>query len=171
MNGLTNAVKYGASSGPASAEPICVTVAVAPPSPAGSSHLTIEVLDAGLGLRGQTMAQLTTDFGGLADGGSSGVRSSGMGVPIAARLMRLLGGALNLSDRGDGRTGTRYLMQLPIVPAQPPAGGAEVGSGGGGGGPAASPSSAAAAAALDGAVVLVADDSEANRCAAAAPSH
>ena len=46
-------------------------------------ELVIEVTDAGPGLRGQTLAQLTTEFGG---GGTDptryGIRSSGTGISI-----------------------------------------------------------------------------------------
>jgi hypothetical protein len=56
---LMNAVKYSAPApGAAAAAPISVNVSVAPPAdPSALPLLAIEVLDAGVGLRGQTMAQ------------------------------------------------------------------------------------------------------------------
>ncbi len=87
----------------------------------------------------------------------------------SARLMRLQGGDLSVSDREDGRRGARFVARLPIV--RPPPDGAPPGarrSGGGGGRDAARPAAPPSPVALEGKVVLVADDSEANRCGACA---
>ena len=43
-------------------------------------------------------------------------RSSGMGIPICARLAELMGGAIALADRDDG-PGARFTLRLPIPDA------------------------------------------------------
>lgn len=135
-------------------------------------ELVIAVVDDGPGLRGQTMAQLVQDFGGT--GGpsngrpgiavSGGARSSGMGIPICARLAALIGGSLLVTDRaaapggGGGAHGTAFTLRLPLLRGSPAAfisRSALAAS--------ARARGAAAPLSLTGAHVLVVDDSPANR--------
>ena len=111
MNGLSNAVKHtphGETDG------ITLTARLD-----GALTLQVEVCDRGPGLRGQTMEQLKTEFGG--DGRAqqrtgTGIRSSGLGFPICVRLAEMMGGSVTLADRGDG-PGARFTLRLPLVAA------------------------------------------------------
>ena len=109
-NALTNAIKYTAP-GPDGPGGISMSASV----DAAARQLVIEVADRGPGLRGQTLAQLKTEFGGF--GGApvsrSGIRSSGLGIPICFRLAELMGGVIQLADRGDG-PGARFTLKLPL---------------------------------------------------------
>ncbi len=102
--------------------------------------LQIEVADRGPGLRGQTMAQLMiqiqiqniviymTEFSdsydrvGVSPRGAhwTAIRSSGLGIPICARLAELMGGSVTLADRTDG-PGARFTLRLPLRTALDPA--------------------------------------------------
>jgi hypothetical protein len=88
----------------------------------GVPVIVIEVLDGGPGLRGATEARLFSDFAGAttpsgaAQGGTNrGVGSSGLGLPICARLARLLGGRLHVRERGGGQRGVSFVLVLPWV--------------------------------------------------------
>jgi CheY-like chemotaxis protein len=119
-NGLTNAVKYahpGTFGGPIH---VFVSLRDAPLGAAGavastSSGVAIEVIDTGPGLRGQTESALFADFGAAVPTTRTGaVGSSGLGLAICNRLAHLLGGVLHVTERGDGWTGTRFALTLPL---------------------------------------------------------
>ncbi len=85
---------------------------------AGPSHISIEVLDAGPGLRGQSEEVLFADFASHVPATRTGaVGSSGLGLAICNRMARLLGGELHLHDRADGVSGTRFVLTLPVPDA------------------------------------------------------
>ena len=120
-NGLTNAVKYAP---PATCGPIRVVCRVRPPptaslgpdAPTAPRMLSIDVLDGGPGLRGQTEDALFADFGSVVPTARTGaVGSSGLGLAICNRLARLLGGELHVTDRVEGVTGTRFVLTLPAA--------------------------------------------------------
>ncbi len=130
-NGLTNAVKYGA---PTKFEPIRVVAraaaaAAARQSGAGDRHdhddlqpssLTVEVIDCGPGLCGQTEDAMFADFAAHVPATRTGaVGSSGLGLAICNRMARLLGGELHVMDRIDGASGTRFVLTLPLTAAEP----------------------------------------------------
>jgi CheY-like chemotaxis protein len=115
MNVVSNAVNLSPLSGDR-----ILSVAAWLPWP---DMLQIEIADRGPGLRGQTMAQLTTEFNGSYDhvagsieaakAASTGIRASGLGIPICVRLAELMGGSATLADRTDG-PGARFTLRLPL---------------------------------------------------------
>ena len=118
-NGLTNALKYAP---PGVWGPVRVVVrraaAHGTAAAAGPSHISIEVLDAGPGLRGQSEEVLFADFASHVPATRTGaVGSSGLGLAICNRMARLLGGELHLHDRADGVSGTRFVLTLPVPDA------------------------------------------------------
>ena len=144
-NGLTNAVKYAAPSMMGPIRVVCglrssghSTVQqqqqrrssvdagahdTRPPTCNGENHtvspfrdvVTIEVLDCGPGLRGQTEATLFADFAANIPSTRTGhVGSSGLGLAICNRLAHLLGGELHVMDRADA-SGTRFVLTLPLA--------------------------------------------------------
>ena len=125
-----------------------------------TSELVVRVADAGPGLGGRTMASLLQDFGGEGGGGGGGARredgggarSSGMGIPIGARLAALMGGSLMVGGREDGRAGTEFTLRLSWQVVSPGSAPDDV---------LVRPS--APLVSLAGARVLVVDDSAANR--------
>ena len=115
---IMNVVNNAASLSPLSGDRVLSVTAWLP----RPDMLQIEVADRGPGLRGQTMAQLTTEFNGSYDhvagsieapGRATGIRSSGMGIPICVRLAELMGGSATLADRTDG-PGARFTLCLPL---------------------------------------------------------
>ena len=135
-NGLTNAIKYAAPSVHGPIRVLCAVTSqhglhvAAPPSRDGGNQmsagaagassasraLTIEVLDSGPGLRGQSESTLFADFAATVPETRTGaVGSSGLGLAICNRMARLLGGELHLSDRVDGVHGTRFKLTLPAA--------------------------------------------------------
>jgi CheY-like chemotaxis protein len=112
MNVVSNAVNLSPLSGDR-----VLSIAAWLPWP---DMLQIEVADRGPGLRGQTMAQLTTEFNESYDrvassaGITAGIRSSGLGIPICVRLAELMGGSATLADRTDG-PGARFTLRLPLA--------------------------------------------------------
>ncbi len=92
MNAVSNATKYtpvGARGGITIAAHIdagargAAAAAAAAAAPPAAPSLVVEVTDCGLGLRGQTLSQLVTEFGGIgSESARQGViRSSGTGHP------------------------------------------------------------------------------------------
>jgi CheY-like chemotaxis protein len=135
MNAVSNAQKYSPATAAGS-----IAVVARVDSPA--QLLVVEVTDRGPGLRGQTLAQLVTEFGGIDSRNSErrgAIRSSGMGIPICVRIAelntntntntkytcdtgqtrnKLMGGSVTLADRTDG-TGARFTLSLPLKGAVP----------------------------------------------------
>lgn len=114
MNAVSNAQKYSPATAAGS-----IAVVARVDSPA--QLLVVEVTDRGPGLRGQTLAQLVTEFGGIDSRNSErrgAIRSSGMGIPICVRIAELMGGSITLADRTDG-TGARFTLSLPLKGAVP----------------------------------------------------
>ena len=111
INAVTNAVKYTPTGSP---EPITMAAHL----DATASRLVIEVTDCGRGLRGQTLKQLLVEFAGngALSPRAGAIRSSGLGIPICARLAGLMGGRIGLIDRSDGISGARFTLTLPLDP-------------------------------------------------------
>jgi two-component system capsular synthesis sensor histidine kinase RcsC len=111
-NGLSNACKHATT--------VTLSVTVTPGQAAAAapgSSITLRVLDDGPGLQGVDMDRLFDDFSAAANAvgtrGEGGVRGSGLGLPICARLTTLLGGALTVRDRRDGVRGVEFAVRLP----------------------------------------------------------
>jgi signal transduction histidine kinase len=130
-NGLANAAKHGARAacsgdGGGAAAAIVLRATLT----GDGSDLALEVLDEGPGLRGRVLAELSKEFSELPQRESdvaepqgaaakvhsafNRVRSTGLGVPISARLARLMGGALSLEDRRGG-PGERVCVRVCAV--------------------------------------------------------
>jgi signal transduction histidine kinase len=46
----------------------------------------------------------------------------GLGLALVDEHVRLHGGRVWVEDRGDGRAGARFVLELPTVPEAPPVG-------------------------------------------------
>ena len=134
-NGLTNAIKYATPATHGPIRVVCTARGAAESAPTATSerdaaedgvggvtdiiktHITVQILDRGLGLRGQSEAQLFADFGATVPVPRTGaVGSSGLGLAICKRMSGLLGGDLHVRDRDDGVAGTCFMLLLPLQP-------------------------------------------------------
>ncbi len=107
-NGLSNACKQATN--------VLLTVTAAP-GPDGGGCVIMRVLDDGPGLRGVNVAKLFEDFAAGTDvvgSRGAGVKGSGLGLPICARLAKLMGGTLTVRDRPDGVAGAEFSLTLPL---------------------------------------------------------
>ena len=111
-NGLSNACKHAAN--------VSLTVTAAAGDGASRGTVTLRILDDGPGLRGVDVNRLFDDFAAAASvvGSRGAVRGSGLGLPICARLTRLLGGTLVVRDRLDGVHGVEFAVVLPCDVSQ-----------------------------------------------------
>jgi signal transduction histidine kinase len=64
--------------------------------------VTLRVRDGGPGIREEDLARVLQPFHRLADGGAANTESTGLGLPLTARLMALHGGRLHLSNAPSG---------------------------------------------------------------------
>ena len=114
VNLLTNAVKFGRGA------PVWVRCGA---SPAGG--VEVEVVDGGDGIPPEDLGRIFDEFVQLArdeNGDSTGVDGTGLGLPIAQRLARILGGTLDVSSTvGVGSTFRLTLPPHPPAVAAPPA--------------------------------------------------
>jgi CheY-like chemotaxis protein len=114
-NGLSNACKQATN---------VLLVITGVEAPNGGRSILLRVLDDGPGLRGVDVSKLFDDFSAAANAvghRGAGVRGSGLGLPICARLTRLMGGTLTVRDRTDVPHGAEFSLTLPWVlpPATP----------------------------------------------------
>ncbi len=93
LNLLSNAVKFTPAGG-------TVTITAAPRADGG---IEVCVTDSGIGMSAEDLAVALTPFGQVQSAFSRRYHGTGLGLPIAARLMEAHGGALELtSARGSG---------------------------------------------------------------------
>ena len=83
-----------------------------------STHLVIEVVDTGIGIRAEAMGRI---FGRYAQAESSTARShggSGLGLAICAQLVTLMDGRIDVAS-SPGK-GTMFTVHLPVHPLAEP---------------------------------------------------
>jgi signal transduction histidine kinase len=73
--------------------------------------VTLRVSDSGPGIREQDLARVLQPFHRVADGAAANAESTGLGLPLTARLMALHGGRLSLSNAPTG--GLIAALQFP----------------------------------------------------------
>ncbi len=92
-------------------------------APGPGQRLLMRVLDDGPGLGGMDPTKLFDDFSAAAHTvgvRGAGVKGSGLGLPICARLAVIMGGSLAVRDRTDVAHGAEFVLTLPCV-VPPPA--------------------------------------------------
>lgn len=75
-------------------------------------HAVIEVWDTGIGIDAHHLERVFEEFVRVADGTKAQEQGLGLGLPVARRLVTLLGGELDVSSR-KGR-GSRFRVRLPL---------------------------------------------------------
>jgi signal transduction histidine kinase len=112
LNLLSNAVKFGGGA------PVWVRCTRAP-----DGGVDVEVVDGGRGIAPEDLPRIFDEFVQLGrdeNGDPAGVQGTGLGLPIARRIARVLGGSLDAaSTLGVGST---FRLRLPPVPPVRPAG-------------------------------------------------
>ena len=115
LNLLSNAIKFGRG------RPVWVNL-----TRAGDGGVDVEVVDSGDGIRPEDAHRIFDEFVQLERGENhedDGLEGTGLGLPIARRLARLVGGSLDLaSTPGVGRTFRLALPAVPPAPVRPIAG-------------------------------------------------
>ncbi len=104
LNLLTNALKYNHQGGQ-----VHVTAEALP------DQLRVRVTDTGVGIPAASVARLFEKY--YRAPGSEGRTGSGLGLPIAKRIMQALGGTIALESSGPN--GSTFLFELPARPGQP----------------------------------------------------
>jgi signal transduction histidine kinase len=106
LNLLTNAVKFGPGA------PVFVNLRAM-----AGGGLQIEVVDGGPGIGGDDQDRIFDEFVQLArdeNGDSTGIDGTGLGLPIARRVARLLGGEVDVSSTPG--VGSTFRVTLPSAP-------------------------------------------------------
>jgi CheY-like chemotaxis protein len=80
---------------------------------AGGTGLRIEVADTGPGIPPELRAQLFQDFSRQDSRETAAIEGSGLGLALAARLAKLLGGRIGQSDNIGG--GSLFWLELPLI--------------------------------------------------------
>ncbi len=108
INLVSNAIKY------TDRGRVSVRASVTRPEGAGSPRLRVEVADTGVGIGPADQARLFQPFTQV---GAGAVRraGAGLGLSIARRLARLLGGELSL--RSEAGRGSTFTLELPVQAA------------------------------------------------------
>ncbi|HEX6751336.1 MAG TPA: HAMP domain-containing sensor histidine kinase [Longimicrobium sp.] len=106
LNLVSNAMKFGAGS------PVWVRV-----QPSREGGVQVEVTDGGPGIAPEDLGRIFDEFVQLArdeNGDSSGIDGTGLGLPIARQLARLLGGRIDVSSTVG--VGSTFRLTLPPAP-------------------------------------------------------
>ncbi|HSU17634.1 ATP-binding protein [Longimicrobium sp.] len=106
LNLISNALKFGAGS------PVWVRV-----RPSSEGGVEVEVTDGGPGIAPEDLGRIFDEFVQLArdeNGDSTGIDGTGLGLPIAQQLARLLGGRIDVSSTVG--VGSTFRLTLPAVP-------------------------------------------------------
>jgi len=110
LNLVSNALKFGGGS------PVWVRV-----RPSAEGGTEVEVTDGGPGIAPEDISRIFDEFVQLArdeNGDSTGVDGTGLGLPIAQQLSRLLGGRIDVSST----VGVGSTFRLTLPPSPPRAG-------------------------------------------------
>lgn len=110
FNLLSNAVKF---SPPRSTVVVQAQVVSEDSSPLGVESLRIDVVDRGIGIRFEDQEIIFQEFRQLDEGASRRFQGTGLGLPLARRLMELHGGTV-LVDSLPG-WGSTFSVLLPVV--------------------------------------------------------
>jgi signal transduction histidine kinase len=100
INLLSNAVKFTSEGG-------CVAISVA----AGDASVRIEVRDTGIGMSPEDIAKALEPFGQVDSAFNRRHEGTGLGLPLAKRLVELHGGTLTIAS--EVRRGTVVTVSLP----------------------------------------------------------
>ncbi len=106
LNLISNAMKFGAGS------PVWVRV-----QPSREGGVQVEVTDGGPGIAPDDLGRIFDEFVQLArdeNGDSAGIDGTGLGLPIARQLARLLGGRIDVSSTVG--VGSTFRLTLPPAP-------------------------------------------------------
>ena len=104
-NLLTNACKFTENGG------ATLRVAAAP------GELIFTVRDTGIGVKAEEIGTIFQEFFRVGEGNSGRRSGSGLGLPIADRFARLMGGRIEVaSDPGQG---SRFSLVIPLKPPEP----------------------------------------------------
>jgi signal transduction histidine kinase len=123
-NYIDNAAKYAGG-----ATAVFVEHTVVPPDPdapvgdddEGRATIRITVEDEGPGVPEGARERIFDRFNRGEQGGSrGGDLGTGLGLALVAEHARLQGGAVWVEPRSDGRSGARFVIELPIVEPSPP---------------------------------------------------
>jgi signal transduction histidine kinase len=106
LNLLTNALKYNHKGGQ-----VRVTAEALP------GHLLMRVSDTGVGIPAASVPRLFEKY--YRAPGSEGRTGSGLGLPIAKRIVQALGGKIGVQSTSPG--GSTFFVDLPVLPRRPPA--------------------------------------------------
>jgi len=104
VNLLSNAIKYNRADGR-------VTLSVRP----AGTEVCISVVDTGIGMSPQQLAELFQPFNRLGVE-QSGIEGTGIGLVIVQRLLRLMGGDIEV--RSQSGVGSTFEIRLPAAQAQ-----------------------------------------------------
>ena len=111
LNLLSNAIKFARSGW------ICLRITTERPrtyDPAGTIRVRFEVEDNGIGIAPEHLAKIFTPFYQVASASNRTHGGAGLGLSIAAGLVRVMGGELQVaSELG---LGTRFWFTLPLMP-------------------------------------------------------
>ena len=80
-------------------------------------HVTLEVRDTGVGIAPSRVAGLFSTGETLSTVGTAGEPGTGLGLPLSARFVRLLGSELRLVPPAAGQPGTAFRFELPLAVA------------------------------------------------------
>jgi signal transduction histidine kinase/ActR/RegA family two-component response regulator len=109
-NVLHNAAKFTNDGGS-----VCITAAVMQPTSDAAPHVSISVIDSGIGISPELLPRVFDLFT------QGETRSSqpglGIGLALARRLVELHGGRLDARSEGPGR-GSEFVIQLPLAAIQ-----------------------------------------------------
>jgi signal transduction histidine kinase/DNA-binding NarL/FixJ family response regulator len=112
VNLLSNAVKF-TERGEISVEVSCLD------KWQDSALIGITVFDTGIGIDKDLERRLFAPFEQGTGSASSGARGSGLGLAISARLVRLMGGSLNVTSKAGRGSAFSFSLSLPVVAEEP----------------------------------------------------
>ena len=106
LNLVGNAVKYTESGG--------VRIRLSAEGPDDTQSLRVAVIDTGVGIAPDELAELFRPFARLGQKGAEGPTGTGLGLDIARQLARLFGGEIEVQSRVG--VGSTFTLLLPLRP-------------------------------------------------------